>query len=81
MQDQPIFDRINALAREEEDLWRQAGESDGLDAAGAERLEAIRVQLDQCYDLLHQREGRRLAGADPDGAAVRPADVVERYQQ
>jgi hypothetical protein len=39
------------------------------------------VQLDQCWDLLRQRRARRAAGQDPDAAAVRPADVVEHYQQ
>jgi hypothetical protein len=79
--DRPMFERINELAREEEELWEQAGDGDGLTAPQRERLETIRVELDQCYDLLHQRQGRRDAGQDPDEAQARPADVVERYQQ
>lgn len=81
MDDQPMFERINELAREEEALWERAGDGDGLDSAQRDRLEAIRIELDQCYDLLHQRQGRRDAGLDADGARVRPADVVEHYQQ
>jgi hypothetical protein len=81
MTDQPIFARINALAAEEEQLWERASEGGGLATGDQQRLDAIKVQLDQCYDLLHQREARRAAGLDPDAAAVRPADTVERYQQ
>jgi hypothetical protein len=81
MTDQPVFARINALAAEEEQLWERASGGGGLSTADEQRLDAIQVQLDQCYDLLHQRQARRSAGMDPDGAAVRPVDVVERYQQ
>jgi Protein of unknown function (DUF2630) len=79
--DQPIFHRINALASEEEQLWERAGDGAGLGTADQQRLDAIRVELDRCYDLLHQRDARRSAGLDPDAAKVRSADVVERYQQ
>ncbi len=79
--DQPIFHRINVLASEEERLWEQAADGGGLGTADQRRLETIKVELDQCYDLLHQRDARRSAGFDPDKAKVRSADVVERYQQ
>jgi hypothetical protein len=79
--DLPLFQRINDLACEEEHLWERAGAGGGLTTADQERLDEIKVQLDQCYDLLHQREARRSAGLDPDEASVRPPDVVERYQQ
>ena len=79
--DADLFDRINALSREEEELYAKAGDGSGLDGADVERLEEIKVQLDQVYDLLHQRQGRRDAGQDPSGAHIRPADVVEDYKQ
>lgn len=79
--DRLTFDRINALAAEEEELWERAGDGEGLDASQRQRLESIRVELDQCYDLLHQRQARRSAGFDPDDARARPAEIVERYQQ
>ena len=81
MDDRPMFDRINELAREEEQLWETAGDGDGLTTEQSERLETIRTELDQCYDLLHQRQARRGAGLDPDAARPRPPDVIERYQQ
>jgi hypothetical protein len=79
--DNPMFDRINELAAEEEQLWEQAGDGAGLDASRRQRLETIKVELDQCYDLLHQRQARRSAGLNPDDAEVRPPEIVERYQQ
>jgi hypothetical protein len=79
--DEPIVDRINRLAHEEEQLWQQAGEGGGIATADKERLDAIGVELDLCYDLLRQRQARREFGQDPDEAAVRSPDVVEHYQQ
>ena len=81
MNDSPMFERINELATEEEELWERAGDGDDLDTSQRDRLETIKVELDQCYDLLHQRQARRSAGLDPDDAQVRPPAVVERYQQ
>ena len=81
MPDPDIFTTINALSAEEEELYGSAAEGEGLTAEAVERLEQIKVELDRCYDLLHQREARRAAGLDPSGAKARPAEVVERYQQ
>ena len=79
--DSDIFQRINALSSEEELLWQQAGDGSGLSISERERLDAIQVELDRCYDLLHQRQGRRDAGLDPAEATERPARVVEGYEQ
>jgi hypothetical protein len=46
-----------------------------------ERLRALEVELDRCWDLLRQRRALRAAGGDPDDAQVRDADTVERYLQ
>ncbi|HEX3429103.1 MAG TPA: DUF2630 family protein [Candidatus Limnocylindrales bacterium] len=79
--DNDIFGRINALSDEEAHLWEHAGDGHGLSAEEQERLEAIKVELDRTYDLLHQRQARRAAGLDPKDAEQRTADVVEGYQQ
>ena len=81
MADEPIVERINRLAHEEEQLWQQAGEGGGIGTAEKQRLDAIGVELDLCYDLLRQRQARREFGQNPDEAEVRSADVVEHYQQ
>jgi len=80
MNDRPVMARINALAAEEEDLWARAG-GDGVTPGERRRLEEIGVELDRCYDFLHQRQARRAAGLDPEDARVRPPDVVEEYEQ
>jgi len=41
----------------------------------------LRVELDQCWDLLRQRRALREFGGDPDQAKVRPPNVVENYKQ
>ena len=78
MGDEDIITRINDLAHEEHQLFEK--ESEGkASTRERERLKEIEVQLDQCWDLLHQRRARRSAGMDPDQAAVRPETTVEGY--
>jgi hypothetical protein len=73
-----IIQRINQLAHEEHELFQK--ESKGrVDDADRERLKALEVTLDQCWDLLHQRRARKAAGLDPDQAEVRDARTVEGY--
>jgi hypothetical protein len=60
---------------------RKAGDGSGLSDAERDRLQAINVELDRCYDLLHQRQGRRDADRDPSGATLRSARTVEGYEQ
>ena len=81
MSELDIFQKINALSAEEEQLYASAGDGSGLTAEATERLEAIKVELARTYDLLHQRQARLAAGLDPDEATERPAEIVERYQQ
>ena len=78
MEDQDVLATINRLATEEHELFQK--ESGGsIDERERERLRRIEVQLDQCWDLLHQRRARRRAGLDPDDAAVRDPSIVEHY--
>lgn len=81
MADLDLFHRINALSAEEERLYASAGDGDGLSQDELDRLEAIKIELDRTYDLLHQRQARAAAGLNPGDAEPRPAEVVERYQQ
>jgi hypothetical protein len=79
MQDQDVLGQINRLADEEHQLFQRES---GGEASEEERrrLREIEVQLDQCWDMLHQRRARRSAGLDPDDAAVRDRSVVENYE-
>jgi hypothetical protein len=84
MSDQSISNRIEKLVAEEHGL-RHSEESDSHDAdrleADQERLRAVEIELDRCWDLLRQRRALRGAGANPEDAHVRDADTVERYLQ
>ncbi len=75
MDDKEIAARIGSLIDEEHKLERAGHEPDH------ERLRAIEVELDTCWDLLRQRRARRSAGENPDDAAARPGNVVEGYLQ
>jgi hypothetical protein len=75
MDDKEIAGRINALIDEEHQLERAGHEPDH------ERLRAIDVELDTCWDLLRQRRARRAAGENPDEAQARSEGVVEGYLQ
>ena len=80
MQDPQIHDSIEHLVDEEHDLWRR--ESDGTATDDdRRRLRAVKVSLDQCWDLLRQRRALREAGLDPETADARRTDVVENYEQ
>lgn len=81
--DSTIHEQISRLVELEHELReRLTGERDE-GTRGEERLELQRLerQLDVCWDLLRQRDARRDAGQDPDGAAPRPTGEVEGYLQ
>ena len=75
--DEAVLGRIESLVHEEQHLYGQSQLTDHDQV----RLDKIKVELDQCWDLLRQRRARREFGQDPDGAQVRPASVVEKYEQ
>jgi hypothetical protein len=75
--DHSILKKIEGLVHEEQHLYGK-GELANHDQV---RLEAIKIELDQCWDLLRQRDARREFGQDPNEAQVRPPSVVERYKQ
>jgi hypothetical protein len=80
--DESIAARIERLVGEEHDL-RNREQSDAGDEleSDAERLRAIEVELDVCWDLLRQRRALRDAGVNPDRAEARDPSTVERYWQ
>jgi Protein of unknown function (DUF2630) len=75
--DQSVLQKIEGLVHEEQHLYGKGNLSDHDQV----RLGNLQVQLDQLWDLLRQRRARREFGEDPDGAKVRPASVVEGYEQ
>ena len=80
MNDDELHQRIDELVAEEHQLERgHVGRA--LSGAERERMAQLGVQMDRYWDLLRQRDARRRAGLDPDGAEQRSADVVEGYRQ
>ncbi len=75
--DQTVLGHIDELVKEEERLYAKNGLTDEDQA----RLAEVKVALDQCWDLLRQRRALREFGEDPDKAKVRPAKIVENYEQ
>jgi len=82
--DESIAERIERLVSEEHELRdREQVDSPNPFALeeDKERLRAVEVELDRCWDLLRQRRALRDAGSTPEQAEVRDADTVEHYQQ
>jgi hypothetical protein len=79
MDDTQIHGSIESLVAEEHQLWEReaAGQATQEDR---DRLDMLKVSLDALWDLLRQRRALRESGADPDGAELRRADVVENYE-
>jgi Protein of unknown function (DUF2630) len=75
--DQSVLNHINRLVKEEERLY---GKNE-LTEDDRGRLGKLKLELDQCWDLLRQRRALREFGDDPDKAKVRPPEIVENYEQ
>jgi hypothetical protein len=79
MNDEGVQNRIEQLVKEEHELLRL--EESSREPSAHERLAAIEVELDRCWDLLRQRRARREFDGNPDDASVRDAKTVEGYLQ
>ena len=75
-----IHGRIEQRVAEEHELWERESTGQATDA-DRQRLRAIEVSLDQCWDFLRQRRALRESGRNPEAAELRPPDVVEHYRQ
>jgi hypothetical protein len=80
MDDPKIHNSIDRMVAEEHQLWEREATGQASESH-RQRLEALRISLDQCWDLLRQRRARRDAGQDPDGAEARTPQIVEHYEQ
>ena len=74
-----IHHQIAELVSQEHALREQL--QAGTITAGEEhvQLKEVGAALDQCWDLLRQREALRSVGKDPSSAAARPVEQVEKY--
>jgi hypothetical protein len=80
MDDPQIHGTIEQLVAEEHALWERESAGNATEE-DRQRLQAVKVSLDQCWDLLRQRRALRDAGRDQEAADVRGPEVVERYEQ
>lgn len=72
-----MLKHIQQLAAEEHHLFAHEALTDSDRA----RLAKINIELDQCWDLLRQRQALQDAGRNPNEAHVRPPEIVENYEQ
>ena len=75
--DQSVLQRINKLVDQEHQMLVR----ETTNEEDRSRLQALQVELDQCWDLLRQRRALRTVGQDADNAQVRPPEIVEKYEQ
>ncbi|MEV8098421.1 DUF2630 family protein [Streptomyces sp. TLI_235] len=78
--DRRILDRIGEMVAAERELRTMLAEGRIDPDSEQQRLHELEAELDQCWDLLRQRRARVDAGDDPDLAAVRSIEEVERYE-
>jgi hypothetical protein len=74
--DRSVLDHIRELVAEEQRLYQYLAPTD----AEQERLQKIKVELDQYWDLLRQRRALEEFGLDLADAHLRPAQIVEKYE-
>jgi Protein of unknown function (DUF2630) len=73
--DNAVLSHIEKLTAREEHLYG----SDQLSDEEIKELHHIQSELDQYWDLLHQRRALRDAGADPKRAAMRTTETIKNY--
>jgi predicted nuclease with TOPRIM domain len=77
--DKTFRERIAELVAEERELRRRLSQREITADEEHTRLRELETELDQCWDLLRQRDAKREFGENPDDASARPGDVVEKY--
>ena len=77
LDDSPVMSHIKKLTEREQDLYGKENLSDN----DVKELHKIKLELDQYWDLLHQRQGLRDAGKNPDKAKMRDQDTIENYEE
>ncbi len=79
VEDVEIRHRISELVDLERSLREQLSAGEISTDEEHARLGRLERELDQCWDLLRQRQALRDAGQDPSRAAPRPEKTVEGY--
>lgn len=77
MKDKKVMKHIEKLTSEEEQLYSKGN----LTEKEMERLNHLKIELDQYWDFLRQRRAFRDAGSNVAKASIRPAEIVEHYKR
>lgn len=78
-EDVTLHEQIASLVEEEHELRQRLSDGEISREEEHERLADLEVRLDQCWDLLRQRDAKRQYHENPDDAKVRDENVVEHY--
>jgi hypothetical protein len=81
MTDPTIHQEISRLVAAEHELRTRISSGASEREADAGELRSLEESLDQCWDLLRQRDARREFGEDPDAARPRAIGTVGGYLQ
>lgn len=77
MHEKEILEYIKEITDEEQKLFSKGN----LNDAEKTKLEQLKVELDQYWDLLRQRRAKKEFGENPDNIELRGPDTVENYEQ
>jgi predicted nuclease with TOPRIM domain len=78
-EDVDIRQHITELVSTEHTLREQLAAGEISSDEEHERLRRVETELDQCWDLLRQRQALRDSGDDPARATARSEGTVEGY--
>jgi predicted nuclease with TOPRIM domain len=78
-EDVDIRQHITELVSTERSLREQLAAGEISTDEEHERLRRVETELDQCWDLLRQRQALREFGDDPGEASARSESTVEGY--
>jgi predicted nuclease with TOPRIM domain len=78
-EDVDIRGRISELVSSERSLRERLAAGEISTDEEHERLRRVETELDQCWDLLRQRQALRDSGGDPSRASTRSESTVEGY--
>jgi Protein of unknown function (DUF2630) len=76
-QDNSVMSHIKKLTEKEEHLYGK----ENLTDEDVKELHKVKSELDQYWDLLHQRRALRDAGENPNRAEMRSTDTIENYEE
>jgi uncharacterized protein YjaG (DUF416 family) len=78
-EDVDIRHHITELVSTERTLREQLAGGEISTDEEHQRLRQVETELDQCWDLLRQRQALRDSGGNPNDAAARSENTVEGY--